>query len=58
MDAIVKTLLNKFFSDNYPTVYKSTPELKQEGDNYYYTTNEDSNVICLMPLEMVMGTQI
>jgi hypothetical protein len=56
MDPIVKTLLNKFFIDNYPTVYKSTPELKQEGDDYFYTTNKDSDIICLMPLEMVLGT--
>ncbi len=50
MDAVVKKRLNNFFIKNYTSVYKSTPELKSEGNNYYYTTNKDSNIICLLPL--------
>ena len=50
MDAIVKKRLNKFFIKNYSKIYKSTPELKSEGFDYYYTINKDSNIICLIPL--------
>jgi len=50
MDQIVKRKLNNFFIKNFSTVYKSTPELKPMGNDYYYTYNKDSNIICLIPL--------
>jgi len=50
MDPIVKTKLNKFFIKNYSKVYTSTPELKSEGNDYYYTASKSSNIICLIPL--------
>ena len=50
MDPIVKAKLNKFFIKNYSSVYKSTPELKAEGNDYYYTSNKSSNIICLIPI--------
>jgi hypothetical protein len=50
MDPIVKAKLNKFFIENFSKMYKSTPELKPEGNDYYYTVNKDSNIICLMPI--------
>ena len=50
MDPKVKKLLNNFFIKNYSSVYKSTPELKIWDNNYYYTVNKDSNIICLLPL--------
>ena len=50
MDLIVKAKLNKFFIKNYSKVYNTTPNLKAEGNEYYYTTNNGSNIICLLPL--------
>jgi len=50
MDLIVKAKLNKFFIKNFSKVYDTTPELKSEGNDYYYTTNKSSNIICLIPL--------
>ena len=50
MDAVVKKRINQFFIKNYPFVYKSTPVLKSEGNDYYYTVNKNSNIICLIPL--------
>ena len=50
MDAVVKKRLNKFFTQNYSLVYKSTPELKSCGNDYYYTVGKDNNIICLLPL--------
>jgi len=50
MDKKVKNLLNNFFIENYSSVYKSNPELKSCGDDYYYTIAKDSNTICLLPL--------
>ncbi len=38
----------------FSNVYSSKPELKPvEDTNYYYLTNKDSNVICLLPLEYI-----
>jgi len=50
MDLKVKRKINSFFSKHYSLVYKSTPELKSEGDNYYYTVNKENNIICLIPI--------
>ena len=50
MDAVVKKKINQFFLKNYSNVYKSTPVLKSEGNDYYYTINKDNNIICLIPL--------
>lgn len=50
MDPKLKKLLNNFFIENYSSVYKSNPELKSEGNDYYYTINKDSNIICLLPI--------
>ena len=50
MDAVVKKRLNKFFIKNFSKIYKSTPELKSAGYDYYYTVSKDNNIICLMPL--------
>ena len=50
MDAVVKKKINQFFIKNFSKVYDSTPELKSEGNDYYYTTNKDTNIICLIPL--------
>jgi hypothetical protein len=50
MDAIVKKKINHFFTKNYSSVYKTTPVLKSEGNNYFYTTNKENNVICLIPI--------
>jgi hypothetical protein len=50
MDAVVKKRLNKFFIKNYSKIYKTTPELKSAGFDYYYTTNKENNIICLIPL--------
>ena len=30
--------------------HRNCPELKSEGNDYYYTTNKSSNIICLIPL--------
>ena len=53
MDPIVKAKLNKFFIKNYSKVYNTTPELKSEGNDYYYTTNKDSNIICFIPIDKI-----
>ena len=59
MDVKIKQLLNQYFTEHFSTVYNTKPELHSvEETNYYYITNLDSNVICLMPLEMVAGTLI
>ncbi len=50
MDPKVKKLLNKFFIENYSSVYESNPELKGCGNDYYYTVAKDNNIICLLPL--------
>jgi hypothetical protein len=53
MDPIVKAKLNKFFIKNYSKVYDTTPELKSEGNNYFYTFNKDSNIICLIHIDRI-----
>ena len=53
MDAVVKKKLNNFFIKNYSKVYNSTPELKSEGNDYYYTSNKNSNIICLIPMDKI-----
>jgi len=53
MDPIVKAKLNKFFIKNYSKVYNTTPEVKSEGNNYYYTTSKNSKIICLIPLDKI-----
>jgi hypothetical protein len=53
MDPIVKAKLNKFFIKNYSKVYNSTPELKSEGNDYYYTVNKENNVICFIPIDKI-----
>lgn len=41
------------FQKHYSKVYQSKPEIKMvEDTNYFYITNKDSNVICLLPLEL------
>lgn len=50
MDPKLKKLLNNFFIENYSSVYKSNPELKSCGNDYYYTVVKNNNVICLIPL--------
>jgi hypothetical protein len=59
MDDNIKQLLNQYFTKHFSAVYNTKPELHSiEDTNYYYITNPDSNVICLMPLEKVVGTLI
>ena len=53
MDAVVKKNINQFFNKNFSKVYDSTPELKSEGNDYYYTTNKENNVICLIPINRI-----
>jgi len=53
MDPIVKVKLNKFFIKNYSKIYNSTPELKAEGNDYYYTSNKSSNIICLISIDKI-----
>lgn len=57
MDKIVKMAINDLFIKHFSHVYKSKPELKSvDNTNYYYLTNKDSNIICLLPLDL--GTDI
>jgi|14_taG_2_1085336.scaffolds.fasta_scaffold19573_2 hypothetical protein len=59
MDKEIKQSLNQYFTTHFSEVYNTKPELHAvEGTNYYYITNSDSNVICLMALEMAVGTMI
>ena len=58
MDPELKKLLINFFTENYSSVYESNPELKNCGDDYYYTSEKDSNTICLLPLLKLYGTMI
>jgi len=52
MDNMTKIILNEMFQKHYSKVYKSKPEIKMvEDTNYFYITNKDSNIICLLPLE-------
>ena len=52
MDETIKLLLNTFFMKHYSKVYTSKPTLKSvEDTNYYYVTNDDSNIICLIPFD-------
>ena len=52
MDETIKMLLNNFFMKHYSKVYTSKPTLKPvEETNYYYVTNDDSNIICLIPFD-------
>lgn len=52
MDDITKMILDKMFAAHYSTVYTSKPEIKcADNVNYYYLTNKNSNIICLLPLE-------
>lgn len=52
MDSNTKTILNAMFMQYFSEVYKSKPEIKSvEDTNYFYLTNKDSNIICLLPLE-------
>lgn len=53
MDPVVKRKLNNFFLKNYSKVYKTTPELKSEGNNYYYTICKNNKIICLLPIHML-----
>lgn len=53
MDLKVKAKLNKFFIKNYSKVYDSTPEVKSEGNDYYYTTGKGSNIICLISIDRI-----
>ena len=53
MDPIVKAKLNKFFIKNYSKVYDTTPELKSEGNDYYYTSSKSSNIICLIHIDRI-----
>ena len=57
MDKLVKEQLNKFFIRNYSKYYTSSPQLKEVGDDYFYTVNEDCNIICLIPISL-LGTEI
>ena len=52
MDDNIKTVLNGMYMKYFSNVYTSKPELKSvEDTNYYYISNKDSNIICLLPLE-------
>lgn len=52
MDNMTKIILNEMFQKHYSKVYKSKPELKTiEDTNYFYTSSEENNIICLLPLE-------
>ena len=53
MDPVVKKKLNNFFIKNYSKVYKTTPELKSMGNNYYYTVSKKSKIICLLPINII-----
>lgn len=57
MDKLVKEQLNKFFIRNYSKYYNSSPQLKEAGDDYFYTINKDCNIICLIPISL-LGTEI
>lgn len=49
---MTKIILNEMFQKHYSKVYKSKPELKTiEDTNYFYTSSEENNIICLLPLE-------
>lgn len=54
MDEITKQLLNDFFVQHFSGVYKSKPQLKSINDDYYYITNKDSKVICLIPFKTIL----
>lgn len=54
MDDITKQLLNDFFVQNFSGVYKSKPELKSIDKDFYYLTNKDSNIICLIPFTTIL----
>ena len=54
MDDITKQLLNDFFVQNFSGVYKSKPELKNIDKDFYYLTNKDSNIICLIPFTTIL----
>ena len=58
MDDITKQLLNDFFVQNFSGVYKSKPELKSIGKDFYYLTNKDSNIICLIPFKTILTEHI
>jgi len=53
MDLKVKAKLNKFFIKNYSKVYEYTPEVKSEGNDYFYTSSKISNIICLIPIDRI-----
>ena len=53
MDAVVKKRLNKFFLQNYSKIYKSSPNLKSCGNDYYYTVSKENKIICLLAINKI-----